>query len=107
MKRTKVLFILIISMLIVSCGMSKPDIKKDYEGLSDIEKKIQYRYDKCCYNQQFTKIDMRCNDIMIESRKIQNILDYNTLKEKKKLPIIYRQSGNDIMTFDDYYKYVK
>lgn len=91
----------------MSCGMSKPDIKKDYEGLSEIEKKVQYRYDKCCYNQQFTKLNMRCNDIMQESRKIQNILDYNTLKKDKLLPMIYRANSKDTMTFDDYFKYIK
>jgi len=82
-------------------------MKEDYVGLNDIEKKLQYEYDMCCYAQQYTDTDLDCDNIKKRNSKIKLILIFNTLKESNLLPIIYRKNSSDPMTFDDYYKFVK
>jgi hypothetical protein len=101
-------FYICLLLLISGCSIKKPDLKKDYFGLSNIEKKMQYRFDRCVYMQQFVKkIDLRCTDLLLENRKITNILDFGTMKKDSQLPKLYNQKGEYDMTFDDFYKYVK
>jgi hypothetical protein len=87
--------------------MKKPDIDKDYTGFTVTEKKMQYEYDMCCYAQQFSKIDLKCDNIKDRNQKVNMILLYNTLKNTDALPIIYRKTGEEIMTFDDFNKYIQ
>jgi len=99
--------IFVIAIFFVGCSIDKPNLIKDYAGLSEVEKKLQYRFDRCCYMQQHIKKDLRCTDLLIENRKITNILDFDTLQKNGKLPKLYNQKGEYYMTFDDFYKYVK
>jgi len=103
----KKIIICIVFFFFVGCSIGKPNLTKDYEGLSDIEKTLQYRFDRCCYMQQHMKFDLRCTDLLLENRKITNILDFDMLKRDNKLPKLYNQKGESDMTFDDFYKYVK
>ena len=98
--------IIIILFLFVGCTMSKPNLQKDYVGLSEFEKKLQYRFDKCTYAQQYTKSDLRCIDIIFGNKKIYNILDFKYLNDEKKLPKLFNKNGEYEMTFDDFYKYI-
>ena len=94
-------------MIMTGCNMTKPNLKDDYIGMDILEKKLAYKVDRCRYAQQYTKIDLKCDEIEQRNRKIENITIYNILKEKKQLPLIYRQAGSEPMTFDDLFKYIK
>jgi hypothetical protein len=103
-----ILIFLFLSVFLIGCAsMKKPDIDKDYTGFTDTEKKMQYEYDMCCYAQQFSKIDLKCDNIKDRNKKVNMILLYNTLKNTDALPIIYRKTGEEIMTFDDFNKYIQ
>lgn len=97
---------LILMLLFFSC-MSEPRVNKYPANLSPLEIKLQYQYDKCLYAQQFNKIDLKCYEILNVNQKIGNLLNYDLLKKEKKLPVLYRPSGKDEMTFDDFFKYIK
>ena len=107
MKKISMILISVI-ILFSGCSMSRPDIKDYPPEMTKLEKKLQYRYDSCVYAQTFSKkVDLRCNEILNLNQKVYLILYYDLLKKEKKLPIIYRSKGNEPMTFDDFFKYVK
>ena len=99
-----IFFVLSIS---TGCKMAEPNIKNYPESMSGFEKKLNFKYDKCIYAQSFNKIDLKCDNILDRSEKIENIIYYRTLKDDNKLPIIYRSKGSEAMTFDDFFKYIK
>ncbi len=100
----------VLALLIVTSGcssMDKPNIEKDYISLSAIEKSMLFNIDSCFYAQQFTKVDLRCSDILKENSKVKNILNFNLLKKENQLPTLYDQNGEHTMTFDGFFKLMK
>lgn len=98
----------IILLVFNGCTMAKPKISDLPADMSKVEKAITFDWLMCGYMQQFNKnIDMRCGDILSEKNKNRIILNFNDLKEEKKLPTLYNQSGAHEMDFDDYFKYIK
>lgn len=111
MKNIIIYIFLIIIFFVFSistgCKMATPTIKDYPESMSNFEKKLSFKYDKCVYAQSFNKIDLKCDNILDRAEKIENIIDYDLLKKEKKLPILYRKNSEDEMTFDDFFKYIK
>jgi len=106
MKRLIVIIVLFF-FFYMGCSIDKPSLKKDYIGLTEIEKNMQYRFDRCCYMQQHVKADLRCTDLLLENRKVNNMLDFKSMQKAGQLPKLYNQKGEYNMTFDDFYKYMK
>lgn len=112
MKTVGLLFTLIaITLMLIfstGCTMSKPKIEDLPSIMSNMEKRDTYKYLNCLYAQQFNKtIDLKCGELLNNMEKNSLILNYAELKELKKLPLLYNQKGENEMTFDDYFKYVK
>ncbi len=90
------------------CKMSQPKIEEYPETMSQIEKELNFEFDKCVYAQSFVeKVNLDCKKIKEENRKIKYILLYVKLEKENKLPMIYRKNSEEIMTFDDFFKYIK
>jgi hypothetical protein len=88
--------------------MSKPKIEDLPQKMSEMEKRDTFKYLNCLYAQQFNKtVDLKCGELLNSMEKNSLILNYAELKELKKLPLLYNQKGENEMTFDDYFKYVK
>ena len=102
----KTIFILIV-ILLSSCSMSKPELKDYPKTMSELEQKMEYNYDRCLYAQSYSKVDLRCYEILNDNQKVKYLLYYSKLKTDKNLPMIYRKNSDEEMTFDDFFKYVK
>ena len=103
-----VLTILLLIFLTCGCMMSKPKESDLPQNMSNMEKRDTFKYLSCLYAQQFNKnIDLKCGELLESMNKNSLLLNYAELKENKKLPTLYNQKGENEMTFDDYFKYVK
>lgn len=102
------LTMILIVLSLTGCMMSKPKESDLPKEISKIEKRDILKYYNCLYAQQFIKtIDLKCGELQNSMSKNSLIIDYSDLKELKKLPLLYNQKGENEMTFDEYFKYVK
>ena len=104
-----IILIICLIGIISACGckMNQPKITDYPPNLSELEKKTLYKWHLCLYAQSFSKVDMRCSDILNDSQKYDYIIIYDTLKKEKRLPTLFNKTGEYEMTFDDFFKYVK
>ena len=100
------ILITVLIFLLTGC-MSKPKIQDYPKTMTAFEIKIAFKYDKCVYAQSHSEIDLKCYEILNDIQKIEYILLYSKLEKNGKLPIIYRKNSDEIMTFDDFFKYIK
>lgn len=114
MMRKRITFLLTIILFLLffqSCRSwyiaSKPDVQDYPKDLSKIEIKFQYRIDTCRYYQQYSKVDLQCITLQIESAKVLKLFEYHNLVKLKVLPDLFNAQGKYKMSFDDFYKYVK
>ena len=99
---------ILLIVMFTACKMDKPKWSDLPDSMTEVEKKITFKLYNCYYAQQFNKDkDLRCNDILNVTEKIDLILIFNELYKKGMLPKLYNQKGENEMTFDDYFKYVK